>query len=125
MVNLGGWFMTVTFVLLHHSGMPCGLCSECKLCLVVLTIRRPTAKQNVRTVPSNKLYVILFVRLLMIVWRLFHSWSCVLKCSGRLDWSVAHYLYIWLVAAYASGPLGQVAPQPSGTDHCRNMALIV
>ena len=50
MVYLSGWFMIKMFVLLHHSGMPCGLCSERKLYLVVLTIRSPMVKRQNRTI---------------------------------------------------------------------------
>ena len=66
MVFPNGWFMTMTFVLLRNSGVPCELCSERKLCLVVLTIHRQTVRWNVRTVSSNKLYMLLFMRVLMI-----------------------------------------------------------
>ena len=59
MVFQNGWFTTMTFVLLCPSGVPCGPCSECKFYLVVLTICRPTIKQNVRTTPSSKLHALI------------------------------------------------------------------
>ena len=77
MVFWNGWLMIVTFVLLHHYSMPCGPCSECEHYLVVLTTRRAMVKRNIRTAPSSKLYVLLFMRVLTIGWRLFHSWSCL------------------------------------------------
>ena len=58
MEYLSGWCMIVMCILLHHSGVPCGPCSERKLYLVVLITRRPMVKWNVRTVPLSKLFVL-------------------------------------------------------------------
>ena len=76
-------FMVVMFILLHHSGVPCGPCSECKHCLIVLTIPRLMVRQNIRTAPLSRLYELLFMRVLMIGWRLFHSLNCVWTMQWR------------------------------------------
>ena len=47
------------------------------------------------------------------------------RCSDELNWSVIYCIYKWLVAGYASGPLGWAAPQASGTNTCQNVAQFV
>ena len=53
-----GLVQIVICILLCHSGVPCGPCSECEHYLVVLTIHKLRAKRNVKTIPSRKLYVL-------------------------------------------------------------------
>ena len=77
MVFLNSWFTIMTCILLHHSGWPCGPCSEFELWLVVLTIYRLTVRRNVRIALSNRVFVLLFMRVLTMGWRLFHLWNCV------------------------------------------------
>ena len=125
MVYLKDWYMIVMYVLLHCSGVPCGPCLECEHYLVVPIIRKPTVKWNDRTILLSKLYVLWFMRVLMIGWKLFHSLSCVWTMQWQTQLECCSCLYLRLVAAYASGPLGWVAPQPSGTNHCRNVAPFI